>query len=129
MPREVKIIECDFPAPYNPLDLPDGESITFIAKRYKIGNCVREVKTERGKERIEGKIMRVYVDLKTPVFGAPYLDILAGRTIELLKAIFDEYGLPLRVTLTASGVEPNKWYEVTVEPPKSPQSEGSPLPV
>ena len=129
MPREVKIIECDFDPPYNPLDLPDGKSITFIAKRYKIGRCVREVKTELSRERIEGKIMRIWVDLSTPVFGSPYLDVLAGRTIELLRAIFDEYGLPLKLTLTASGKEPEKWYEVRIEqtPEKSPES--SPLPV
>jgi len=129
MPREVRIIECDFDPPYNPLDLPDGESVTFIAKSYRIGRCVREVKTNIEKERIEGKMMRIYVDLSTPVFGAPYLDVLAGRTIALLEALFREHGLPLKVTLTASGKEPNKWYEVKFEkiPEKSPES--SQLPV
>ena len=129
MPRVVRIIESDIPGPYNLLDLPDGKSITFIAKSYRIGEAVREIREDSVKERVKGKIMRVYVDLSTPVFGAPYLDILAGRTIALLKAIFDEKGLPIKLTLTASGKEPNKWYEFSFEPVGSPPRSESRLPV
>jgi len=129
MSRVVKIIESDIPGPYNLLDLPDGKSITFIARSYRIGEAVREIRTPTSKERVKGKIMRVYVDLSTPVFGAPYLDILAGRTIALLKAIFDEKGLPIKLTLTASGKEPNKWYEVSFESLGSSPRPESQLPV
>lgn len=129
MPREVKILECDFEPPFNPLDLQNGESVTFIARRYRIGRCVREVRTGVEREKIEGKIMRIYVDLKTPVFGAPYVDVLAGRTIALLEALFREHGLPLKITLTASGKEPNKWYEVKWESPAGSETETSPPPV
>ncbi|MEM3995224.1 MAG: hypothetical protein QXW40_07520 [Thermofilum sp.] len=125
--RRVRIVESDIPGPYNLLDLPEGHSVTFVATRYQVGRAIREVRTREGVERIAGPIMRVYVRLDTPVFGAPYLDILAGRTIAMLEALFRELGLPLRITLTASGVEPQKWYEVSYEKLGPPP--GSPLPV
>ena len=112
--RRVSIKSSTIPGPYNILDLPHGESVEFIAVRYEIGDAEREI-IERGERRVQkGPIMRVYLDLSTPVFGAPYLDILAGRTIMLLKTIFENRRLPIRLRLTASGTEPQKWYEVEV---------------
>jgi hypothetical protein len=127
MPRIVRIKSSEIPGPYNLLDLPEGQSVTFIALKYNIGKAVREIVTDRGVEHVEGPIMRVYVDLSTPVFGAPYLDILAGRTIAMLEHLFRTVGLPLKITLTASGREPQKWYEVTWSPAERPQR--SPFPV
>jgi hypothetical protein len=112
--RRVSIKSSTIPGPYNILDMPSGQSIEFIAVRYEIGDAEREIidRTERKVQK--GPIMRVWVDLSTPVFGAPYVDILAGRTIMLLKTIFETKRLPLRLRLTASGTEPQKWYEVEV---------------
>jgi hypothetical protein len=115
MSRVVKIARTRLPPPYNPLDLPDGESVTFVAKSYEIADCEREISVGPEKTVVKGKIMRIYVDLSTPVFGAPYLDVLAGRTIALLEGIFKTVKLPLKLTLRASGKEPHKWYEVTYE--------------
>jgi hypothetical protein len=112
--RRVSIKSSTITGPYNILDMPSGQSIEFIATRFEIGEAEREI-IDRGERKIQkGPIMRVYLDLSTPVFGAPYLDILAGRTIMLLKTIFETKKLPLRLRLTASGTEPQKWYEVEV---------------
>jgi len=112
--RRVSIKSSTIPGPYNILDMPNGESVEFIAVRYEIGEAEREI-IERGERKVQkGPIMRVYLDLSTPVFGAPYIDILAGRTIMLLKTIFENKRLPLRLRLTASGTEPQKWYEVEI---------------
>jgi hypothetical protein len=110
--RRVSIKSSTIPGPYNILDMPSGQSIEFIAVRYEIGEAEREI-IDRGERKVQkGPIMRVHLDLSTPVFGAPYIDILAGRTIMLLKTIFETKRLPLRIRLTASGNEPQKWYEV-----------------
>jgi len=121
VPRIVRIKSSEIPGPYNLLDLPEGQSVTFNAVKYEVGRAVREIVTERGVEHIEGPIMRVYVDLSTPVFGAPYLDILAGRTVAMLESLFKAAGLPLKITLTASGKEPQKWYEVSWSPAERPE--------
>ena len=121
MARIVKIKSSEIPGPYNLLDLAEGQSITFIAVKYEKGKAVREIVSDRGVEHVEGPIMRVYVDLTTPVFGSPYLDILAGRTIAMLESLFKVAGLPLKITLTASGKEPSKWYEVSWSPPEKPE--------
>jgi hypothetical protein len=94
--------------------MPSGQSIEFIAVRYEIGDAEREI-IDRGERKVQkGIMMRVHLDLSTPVFGAPYIDVLAGRTIMLLKSIFENKRLPIRLRLTASGSEPQKWYEVEV---------------
>jgi hypothetical protein len=112
--RRVSIKSSTIPGPYNILDMPNGQSVEFIAVRFEIGDAEREI-IDRGERRTQkGPIMRVYLDLSTPVFGAPYIDILAGRTVALLKTIFENRRLPLRLRLTASGIEPQKWYEVEV---------------
>jgi hypothetical protein len=127
MPRIVRIEKSDVPGPYNLLDLPEGSSVTFVAVRYDKGKAVRVVKTDTEVQRIEGPIMRIYTRLDTPVFGTPYLDILAGRTIAMLESLFSTVGLPLKITLTASGREPSKWYEVSWEPAGKPERSSLPV--
>jgi hypothetical protein len=113
--RRVSITESEIPGPYNILDLPEGQSIEFIATSYVEGIATREIVTPTGKVTRKAPIMRVFADLNTPVFGAPYIDVLAGRTIMLLKTIFEKVGLPLKLKLTAHGKEPSKWYTVEYE--------------
>lgn len=115
MARIVRIVESDIKGPYNILDLPDGKSVTFIATDYKIGRAVREIVADKETKRVEGPIMRIFADLSTPVLGAPYLDVLAGKTIALLDALFKSTSLPVKITITASGVEPEKYYVITYE--------------
>jgi len=115
MARTVRIVKSSIPGPFNILDLPDQSEIEFIATGYAIGEAEREIEEGGSKTIIKGKIMRVYTDLRTPVFGAPFVDILAGRTIALLESIFSNVGFPLKLKIKASGKEPQKWYEITFE--------------
>ena len=115
MSRRVSIVKSEIPGPYNVLDLPEGESIEFIATGFIKGTAVRQIIEMGRREEREGPIMRVFVDPSTPVFGAPYLDILAGRTVVMLETLFNSVGLPLKVKLTAHGKEPSKWYSTEYE--------------
>jgi hypothetical protein len=113
--RKVEIVSSSIAAPYNPLDLPEGQSVEFIAVKYEEGEAERRI-TELGRSFTQKRpMMRVYADLRTPVLGAPYLDVFAGRTIALLKTVFAEVGLPVKLKLTAHGKEPSKWYSVEYE--------------
>ncbi|MEM2446271.1 MAG: hypothetical protein QW734_06405 [Candidatus Bathyarchaeia archaeon] len=116
MSRRVEIIESELAPPFNILDLPEGDSVEFIAKSYEIRKAKRAIVVDSRKELEDIQIMRIHVDLSTPVFGAPYLDVIAGRTIALLNAIFTTHKLPLRVKLTAHGKEPSKYYVVEFSP-------------
>jgi hypothetical protein len=110
--RKVGIVSSEIPGPYNILDLPEGSSVEFTAVSYVEGMAEREIIEYGRRVTRKAPIMRVYADLKTPVFGTPYLDILSGRTIAFLKAVFMSEGLPLKLKLTAHGKEPSKWYTV-----------------
>ena len=103
MSRKVSISESNIKGPYNILDLPEGQSVEFIAVGYELGEAERSISEMGRVTKRKGPIMRVYADLKTPVLGAPYIDILAGRTIALLESIFRSHGLPLKLKLTAVG--------------------------
>jgi hypothetical protein len=111
-----RIKSASVPAPYNPLDMPDGSSVEFIATGMEDFDAEREVFSRGAWVSQRVKALRVYADLTTPVFGAPFVDVFAGRTIALLKAWFVKVGFPARVKLTARGREPDKWYEVEVGP-------------
>ena len=115
MSRRVSIVKSEIPGPYNILDLEEGQSIEFIAVGFKEGTATREIFEMGRRVTREGPILRVFADLSTPVFGAPYVDVLAGRTIALLKTIFENVGLPVKLKLTAHGKEPSKYYEVQYE--------------
>lgn len=115
MSRKVSITESTIKGPYNILDLPEGQSVEFIAVGYEIGEAERAISELGRVTKRKGPIMRVYADLRTPVMGAPYIDILAGRTIALLDSIFKTTGLPIKLKLTAVGVEPSKYYSVEYE--------------
>ena len=115
MSRRVSIVKSEIPGPYNILDLPEGESVEFIAIGFTKGTAVRQIVEMGRREEREGPIMRVFVDPSTPVFGSPYLDVLAGRTVVMLETLFNSVGLPLKVRLTAHGKEPSKYYSVEYE--------------
>ncbi len=115
--QTVKILESDFPQPYNLLSLPDGESIEFIATGYRVGPSKREVVSLGKHKIIEGPMMRIMTDLNTPVRGAPYVDVLSTKAVALLEAHFKNTKFPVKIRLTARGVEPNKWYEVEISAP------------
>jgi hypothetical protein len=109
-----RIKSASIPAPYNPLDMPDGSSVEFIAIGMEEFDAEREIFSRGAWITQNVRALRVHTDLTTPVFGAPFIDIFAGRTIALLKAWFAKVGFPARVRLTARGREPEKWYEVEV---------------
>jgi len=111
-----KIKSASIPAPYNPLDLPDGSSVEFIAVGAEDFDAEREIFSRGSWVTQKVRALRVHADLATPVFGAPFVDVFAGRTVALLKAWFSKVGFPARVKLTARGKEPDKWYEVEVSP-------------
>jgi hypothetical protein len=111
-----KIKSASIPAPYNPLDMPDGSSVEFIATGIEEFDVEREFYVRGSPVTQKVKALRVHADLTTPVFGAPFVDVFAGRTVALLKAWFSKVGFPARVKLTARGKEPDKWYEVEVAP-------------
>jgi hypothetical protein len=110
--RKVGIVSSEIPGPYNILDLPEGQSVEFVAISFVEGAAEREIIEYGRRITRKGPIMRVFADLSTPVLGSPYLDILAGRTIAFLRALFMAEGLPLKLKFTAHGKEPSKWYTV-----------------
>jgi len=112
--REVRVIESDIPGPYNLLDLEEGQSVEITITRTQSGRFVREITVEGRIIRLEGEIYRCHLPPRETVFGAPYLDVLAGRAIATLKVWTREFGLPLKVKLTAHGKVPAKWYEITL---------------
>lgn len=121
MSRKVGIVSSEIPGPYNILDLAEGQSVEFIAISFVEGTAEREI-IEYGRRIVrKGPIMRVFADLSTPVLGSPYLDILAGRTIAFLRAVFEKTGFPVKLKFTAHGKEPSKYY--TVEYSKVSKSE------
>lgn len=112
--RRVKIVESEIAGPYNILDLAEGESVEVEVAGYAVGRSVREITDAFGIRRIEAPIMRIHLPPGKTVLGAPYLDILAGRTIATVKAFVDHFKTPLKLKFTAHGKEPAKWYEVEV---------------
>jgi len=113
--RRVEIAESDLPGPYNILDLPEGQSVEFIATGYEKKKAKRAIVTDTKKTLQDITIMRIHADLRTPVFGAPYLDVIAGRTIALLETIFRTHKFPMRLRFIAVGKEPSKYYTVEYE--------------
>jgi hypothetical protein len=113
--RVVKILESDIKGPYNLLTLADGQSVEFVAVDYKLGWAKREITVGARRTVVEGPILRVFCRPGTFVFGAPYIDILAGRTIASLTSLFSTVKPPVKLTLIAHGVEPDKWYEIKWE--------------
>jgi len=112
MSKRAKIISCSLPGPYNLLELSEGETVTICIKRIEEGYAVREAYPRGKVVKIEGKILRCYTDIHTPVRGLHYLDILSGKAIALVKSLFEHYKQSILVRFTAHGQEPDKWYEV-----------------
>lgn len=114
MSRRVRISQSEIPGPYNILDMPEGQSIEVEVESYVTARSIREITDAFGVKRVEGPIMRIFLPPGKTVFGAPYLDILAGRTIATVEAFIRHFKTPLRLKFTAHGKEPAKWYEVEV---------------
>jgi hypothetical protein len=110
--RIVRIVESNIKPPYNLLSLADGQSVEFVAVKIEEGHAKREIVEGSRKIALEGPILRVHAAPGTFVFGAPYIDILAGRTIAALTSLFKNIKKPIKLKLTARGREPDKWYEI-----------------
>lgn len=98
-------------APYELLDLADGESAEF-----------RILKVERGEARIETrlepegkvvKVLRVHVSGEDKPLGAPYWDITSLTLIARLDPVLDQLvAARRRIRITKFGVAPSARHQV-----------------
>jgi hypothetical protein len=107
-----RLLRATLPAPYNILDLPEGESVEITIDRLELGEMEREIFYRGRRERETRPLLRVHLPVGQFVYGAPYLDIFSQRAIQAIQSVFNNFGRGSRVKLTAVGKEPSKFYSV-----------------
>jgi len=102
-------------APYEILEVADGETKEIVAHRYETGDMVIHPRYPGApaEKRIRG--IRLFVDRKDKPMGPDYWDVTATTLIyDLVPKLEAWKTWPARIKVTALGVAPRKRFTVEV---------------